>query len=96
MNVCFYVAIAQLPLSTVGAIEFLGTVTLAAVGIRTLRNVAALALTMLGVAFITTLRFEAHLVAFICAFANCALFMLYLILGHRVANLNEVKTKNVV
>src|SRR6476646_1497313 len=34
MNCLFYLAIARLPLSTVGAIEFLGPVALAAIGVR--------------------------------------------------------------
>src|SRR5581483_11615343 len=38
MNACFYLAISRLPLGTVGAIEFLGPVTLAAVGVRSPRN----------------------------------------------------------
>src|SRR5215470_6759416 len=42
MNTLFYLAIARLPLSTVGAIEFLGTIVLAALGARTRRNLAAL------------------------------------------------------
>jgi len=45
MNTAFYLAVDRLPLSTVGAIEFLGTVILAAVGTRTPRNAAALILT---------------------------------------------------
>src|SRR5438034_10226423 len=35
MNACFYLAIARLPLGTVGAIEFLGPITFAALGART-------------------------------------------------------------
>ncbi len=42
MNACFYLAISRLPLGTVGAIEFLGPITLAALGVRTRRNIAAL------------------------------------------------------
>lgn len=38
MNSLFYLAVDRLPLSTVGAIEFLGVVILAAVGTRTRRN----------------------------------------------------------
>ncbi|HTC11471.1 MAG TPA: EamA family transporter, partial [Acetobacteraceae bacterium] len=34
MNSCFYLAIARLPLGTVGAIEFLGPIGLAAAGMR--------------------------------------------------------------
>jgi inner membrane transporter RhtA len=45
MNSLFYLAVARLPLSTVGAIEFLGTVLLAALGMRSRRNAVALALT---------------------------------------------------
>src|SRR5713226_2576426 len=44
MNACFYLAISRLPLGTVGAIEFLGPITLAALGARTPRNIAALLL----------------------------------------------------
>src|ERR1700743_2487555 len=59
MNSLFYLAVDRLPLSTVGAIEFLGTVILAAAGVRTWRNAGALALTTTGVATITTLRLAA-------------------------------------
>ena len=56
MNSLFYLAIDRLPLSTVGAIEFLGIVILAAVGTRTRRNVLALALAVGGVAALTNIR----------------------------------------
>jgi inner membrane transporter RhtA len=85
MNTCFYLAVARLPLSTVGSIEFFGTVILAAAGARTKRNAAALGLTTAGVAMITALRLTGHPLGFVFAFGNCALFMLYVILGHRVA-----------
>ena len=86
MNTVFYLAVERLPLSTVGAIEFLGTVLLAALGTRTRRNAAALALTTIGVAAITTVRITGEPWGFVFAFANCALFMLYVVLGHRIAN----------
>src|SRR5215475_7979350 len=86
MNTCFYLAIDRLPLSTVGAIEFLGTVILAAAGARTRRNVAALGLTTAGVAAVTAVRLTGQPLGFVLAFANCALFMLYVILGHRIAS----------
>jgi inner membrane transporter RhtA len=85
MNSLFYLAVDRLPLSTVGAIEFLGTVLLAALGVRTRRNAAALALTVCGVAAITDVRVAAAPLGFAFAFANCALFVCYVILGHRVA-----------
>lgn len=87
MNTCFYLAIDKLPLSTVGAIEFLGTVLLAVAGARTRRNVAALALTTCGVALVTAIRLGGQPLGFALAFANCLLFMLYVVLGHRAASL---------
>jgi inner membrane transporter RhtA len=86
MNVVFYLAVARLPLATVGAVEFLGVVLLAAAGVRTPRNAAALALTFAGVAALTDLRLPGRPLGFAFAFANCALFVLYVVLGHRVAN----------
>jgi inner membrane transporter RhtA len=86
MNTAFYLAVDRLPLATVGAIEFLGTVILAAAGARTPRNAAALALTTVGVAAITAIRLTGQPLGFAFAFANCALFMLYIVLGHRIAN----------
>jgi inner membrane transporter RhtA len=86
MNTVFYLAVDRLPLSTVGAIEFLGTMIVAAVGMRTRRNIAALMLTVAGVAAITTIRLTGHPLGFVFAFANCILFMLNVLLGHRIAN----------
>jgi inner membrane transporter RhtA len=86
MNSVFYLAVDRLPLSTVGAIEFLGTVILAAAGTRTWRNAGALALTTAGVVTITAIRIAGQPLGFVFAFANCALFMLYIVLGHRIAN----------
>jgi inner membrane transporter RhtA len=86
MNSAFYLAVDRLPLSTVGAIEFLGTVILAASGTRTWRNAGALALTTAGVVTITSIRAAGQPLGFAFAFANCALFMLYIVLGHRIAN----------
>jgi inner membrane transporter RhtA len=86
MNSAFYLAVDRLPLSTVGAIEFLGTVILAAAGTRTRRNTGALVLTTAGVVTITSIRITGQPLGFVFAFANCALFMLYIVLGHRMAN----------
>jgi inner membrane transporter RhtA len=38
------------------------------------------------VATITVIRITGHALGFVLAFANCALFMLYVVLGHRIAN----------
>jgi inner membrane transporter RhtA len=86
MNTVFYLAIARLPLSTVGAIEFLGVIVLAALGVRNRRNALALALAVSGVLTLTEIRLQGQPLGFALAFANCALFMGYVILGHRIAN----------
>src|SRR4030095_6713074 len=85
MNVCFYLAIKRLPLGTVGTIEFLGPIALAALGVRTMRNLAALLLACGGVFLLTSIRISGELVGYIFAFANCALFVLYILLGDRIA-----------
>jgi len=85
MNACFYLAISRLPLGTVGAIEFLGPITLAAIGVRTRRNMAALLLAAAGGWLLTDVRFGGEPTGFVFAFANCAFFMLYVVLGHRIA-----------
>jgi inner membrane transporter RhtA len=87
MNSVFYLAVDRLPLSTVGAIEFGGTVILAAAGARTWRNAGALTLTTAGVIAITAIRITGRPLGFAFAFADCALFMLYIVLGHRIVNL---------
>ncbi|MGH2750145.1 MAG: EamA family transporter [Actinomycetota bacterium] len=85
MNACFYLAIARLPLGTVGAIEFLGPLGLAAAGMRSRRNVAALGLAAAGVYLLTDVRIAGEPLGFVFAFANAALFVAYVVLGHRVA-----------
>jgi inner membrane transporter RhtA len=85
MNVCFYVAINRLPLGTVGTIEFLGPIALAAFGVRTMRNLAALVLACAGVFLLTSVRISGEPIGYVFAFANCALFILYILLGHRIA-----------
>jgi inner membrane transporter RhtA len=92
MNSLFYLAVDSLPLSTVGAIEFLGTVLLAIIGTRTARNAFALALTTGGVALITAIRLTGHPLGFVFAFGNCVLFVLYVMLGHRLANAGTADT----
>src|SRR5947199_2690308 len=85
MNVCFYLAIDRLPLATVGTIEFLGPIALAAFGVRTMRNLSALLLACGGVFLLTSVRISGEPIGYIFAFANCALFVFYILLGHRIA-----------
>jgi inner membrane transporter RhtA len=121
MNCVFYLAIDRLPLATVGAIEFLGPIALAAIGLfrltgsaplvprsvvasrrpfsfgsaplvprsvvasRWVRNVGALVLAIGGVALLTEVRLTGEPLGFALAFANCALFVAYIVLGKRIA-----------
>lgn len=85
MNASFYLAIDRLPLATVGAIEFLGPVVLAVAGLASRRNLIALVLAVGGVYVLTGVHIVADARGLGFAFANCALFVLYVILGHRIA-----------
>jgi inner membrane transporter RhtA len=85
MNASFYIAIDRLPLSTVGAIEFIGPIALAAAGMRTVRNWSALALASAGVYVLTGVQIAGEPLGVVFAFVNCALFTLYVVIGHRVA-----------
>jgi inner membrane transporter RhtA len=59
---------------------------LAAIGVRTRRNALALGLAVAGVAALADVRLVGEPLGIALAFANCGLFMLYVILGHRIAN----------
>jgi inner membrane transporter RhtA len=85
MNACFYAAIDHLPLGTVAAIEFLPVIGLAALDVRTPRNGLALALAVAGVYVLTDIQLEGGWVGVAFAFANAALFALYVVLAHRVS-----------
>ncbi len=70
MNCTFYLAIDRLPLATVAAIEFLPVVALAALGARTRRNLAALALAVPGVYLLTGVQLEGEALGVALAFVN--------------------------
>ena len=85
MNACFYISIDHLPLGTVAAIEFLPVIALAAAGARTGRNALALLSAVGGVYLLTDVRIEGEPLGVAFAFANAALFALYIVLAHRIA-----------
>jgi inner membrane transporter RhtA len=85
MNSTFYLAIDRLPLGTVAAIEFLPVIVLAALGARTPRNLAALALAVGGVYLLTDVQLKAEPLGLVLAFANAILFALYLVVSSRAA-----------
>ena len=86
MNAMFYLAVDRLPLSTVGAVEFLGVIAVALAGTRSRRNLAALGCAVAGVAVLADVRLAGEPAGFAFAFANCAGFVLYIVLGHRIAS----------
>lgn len=85
MNSVFYLAIDRLPLGTVAAIEFLPVILLAALGVRRVRNGIALALAVPGVYVLTDVRLATAPLGIAFAFANAALFAIYIVLAHRVS-----------
>ncbi len=85
MNASFYLAISRLPLGTVGAIEFIFQIVLAAIGIRSRRNLFALGLAIIGGGMLTNVQLSGELLGLGFAFVNGLLFMLYVVLGHRIA-----------
>lgn len=85
MNTAFYLALDRLPMSLVAAIEFVGTIGVALHGLRTLRNLLALALAVAGVLMLIDVRWSSDPQGLFWAFLNGALFACYIILGHKAA-----------
>jgi inner membrane transporter RhtA len=85
MNACFYISIDRLPLATVAAIEFIGPIVLAGLGARVARNFIAVGCATAGVYLLTHVQFVGQPIGVAFAFANAALFTVYIILAHRVA-----------
>lgn len=92
MNYSFYMAIDRLPLGTVAAIEFVGPIALALAGIRSTRNLVALALAGVGVFLLTDVRLAGAPAGFVWAFLNCVLFTLYIVVAHRVSRSDRATT----
>lgn len=86
MNAAFYLALDRAPLATVASIEFLGVVALAAFGARSRRNTTALALSCAGVVLLTEVRVDGSAAGLAWSAANCLGFVLYVVLGHRIAS----------
>ena len=84
MNSTFYLAISRVPLATVSSIECLGPVILAACGARSMRNATAVGAAASGALLLTGVRLSGTPIGFAFAFANAALFGLYVVLGHRI------------
>jgi len=85
MNSSFYLALDRLPMSLVAAIEFIGTIGVALYGLRTRRNLLALALAVVGVFVLIDVKWSSDPLGLFWAFLNGALFVSYILLGHKIA-----------
>lgn len=85
MNLAFYLAIERLPLGTAVAVEFLGPITVAALGTRTRRDLGALALALAGVGLLFEVERSGSPAGIAFALLAAALWAAYIVLGARVA-----------
>jgi len=85
MNTSFYLALDKLPMSLVAAMEFVGSIGVALFGLRTRRNLAALALAVFGVFILIDVKWASDPLGLFWATLNAALFVGYIILGHKAA-----------
>jgi inner membrane transporter RhtA len=85
MNSSFYLALERLPMSLVAAIEFIGTIGIALYGLRTQRNLLALVLAVAGVLILIDVKWSSDPIGLAWAFLNGALFVLYIVLGHKIS-----------
>jgi inner membrane transporter RhtA len=85
MNSAFYLAIDRMPLATVAAIEFVATIVVALVGVRSFRNVVALLVAVSGVFLIIGFQWSGDRLGVSLAIANAALFGVYIMIGHAIS-----------
>lgn len=85
MNTSFYLALERLPMSLVAAMEFVGTTAVALYGLRTYRNLAALGLAVTGVLILIDIKWVTDPLGLWWAVLNGALFVGYIVLGHKAA-----------
>jgi len=85
MNCVFYLAINRMPLATVAAIEFVPTIAIALIGVRTARNIVALAVAVSGVHLLIGFRWSSDGLGVFLAIANAILFAGYIVIGHAIS-----------
>jgi inner membrane transporter RhtA len=83
MNSVFYLAIDRMPLATVAAIEFVPTIAIALIGVRSVRNIVALAVA--GVFLLIGFQWSGDKLGVLLAIANAALFAVYIVIGHAIS-----------
>lgn len=85
MNTSFYLALDRLPMSLVAAMEFVGTMAVALVGMRTWRNLLALALVMTGVFILIDVKWATDPIGIAWSALNAMLFATYIVISHKAA-----------
>jgi inner membrane transporter RhtA len=91
MNASFYLAIDRLPLASVAAIEFAAVIAVAAWGLASARNLAALILAVAGVALLIGFAWPDDPLGLLFALINAALFAAYVVVGHTLARQGGVQ-----
>jgi inner membrane transporter RhtA len=91
MNCSFYLAIDRVPLGTVAAAEFAPVIVLAAIAVRSLRNLLALVLAVTGVYILTDIRLSQDWIGLLFTALNAVLFAAYVVLGHRVSRVQGLR-----
>lgn len=85
MNLCFYEAIARLPLGTVVAIEFIGPIAVVAYECRSARALISLLTAVLGIGLIADVQLVAQTLGIALALMAGILWAGYVVLGKAVA-----------
>ena len=85
MNSVFYLAIDRMPLATVAAIEFVPTIAIALIGVRSVRNIVALVVAVAGVFLLIGFQWSGDKLGVLLAIANAALFAVYIVIGHAIS-----------
>ena len=86
MNLCFYEAIARLPLGPAVAIEFIGPIAVVAYESRSVRGLVSLAIAVLGIGLIADVQLVAEPLGIALALSAAAFWAAYVVLGKRVAS----------
>jgi inner membrane transporter RhtA len=85
MNSVFYLAIDRMPLATVAAIEFVPTIAIALIGVRSVRNIVALVVAVAGVFLLIGFQWSGDKLGVLLAITNAALFAVYIVIGHAIS-----------
>lgn len=85
MNTSFYIALDRLPMSLVAAMEFVGTIAIALIGMRSWRNAVALGLVVIGVFVLIDVKWATDPIGIAWSVFNAALFAAYIVIGHKAA-----------